>query len=158
MRRRVLLALSLAALLALAGCSVVGPDARSTTDEEPSIFRSFAVNNYDNRSHTVEVVVLHDDSVVYWTTRHVEGKRHDETLGTVVDGAVVDPPEIENTTRRYTVLVRLDDRSTGVRYELRENRTSDCYSMGVEIRDGELHGPSVHHWNDDSGDYCADPA
>ncbi|UPV74024.1 hypothetical protein M0R89_15980 [Halorussus limi] len=156
--RRALLALALAALLALAGCSSLTSQSDAPdTPEEPPVFRSVSVNNYDNQSHTVEVVVLHDGAVVHWATRRVAGKEENETLGTVVHSADVHPPEIENTTRRYTVLVRLDNRSSGERYHLPADQLSECYSVGAAIRDGELDGPIVHHWNDDLHDYCANP-
>lgn len=155
--RRACLALALAALLAFAGCSSLAPRTDAPeTPEEPPVFRSVTVDNYDNQSHTVEVVVLHEGDVVHWTTRQVAGKEKDETRGTVVHGATVHPPEIENTTREYTVLVRLDNRSSGERYDLRTGQLSECYSVGAVIRDGELDGPVVRHWND-LYDYCSDP-
>ncbi|USZ67948.1 hypothetical protein NGM10_14590 [Halorussus salilacus] len=159
MRHRALvLCVALAALLVLAGCSAFAP-VRGTDSgpDDPPVLRDLAVQNYDNTSHTVELVVLDDEEgVVHWTTREIEGKSRDDTRGTVVDGAIVDPPSVANSTREYTVLVRLDSASDGVRYEVPPDGASDCYSLGVHIRDGKLTGPMTNHWNDDHG-YCSDP-
>lgn len=139
-----LLPVALAVLLALAGCSALAPAGDTDSDsDDPPVLRDVAVQNYDNSSHTVDVVVLHDDRVVHWTTRTIEGKTRDDARGTVVDGAIVDPSSVANTTREYAVLVRFDG-------------ASDCYSLGVHIRDGKLTGPMTNHWNDDRG-HCSDP-
>ncbi len=97
--RRTLLAAALAALLAFAGCSSLASqsDAPETPEEQP-VFRSVTVDNYDNRSHTVEVVVLHEGSVVHWTTRRVAGKTENETLGTVVHGTTSRPTDSRSAT------------------------------------------------------------
>lgn len=125
--------IALALLVALSGCNALGPTTEEAP-EKPQVFRSVIVDNYDDEPHTVDVVVLHDGDIVYWTTRHLAARSN-----RTVDGAVVAPPEIENTTREYTVMVRLHDETTGVRYPPREKYQDDCYSVGVQIRDGELH-------------------
>lgn len=152
-------ALALAVCVVLGGCGAFAP--QSGEPREPSVFRSVIVTNEDTVAHTVDVVVLHNGSVVYWTSKRVEAKRPaNETNSTfdVVDNAVVAPSVIENTTRRYEVLIRLDNRTNGVRYALDETELDDCYSIGATIRDGQLRGPVVHHWNDDMRDYCAEPS
>lgn len=152
-------ALALAVCVVLAGCGAFAPPPEEP--REPSVFRSVIVTNEDAVAHTVDVVVLSNGSVVYWTTERIEAKRPaSETNFTfdVVDNAVVASSVIENTTRRYKVLVRLDNRTNDVRYAPDEAELDDCYSIGATIRDGQLHGPVVHHWNDEMRDYCAEPS
>lgn len=152
-----LLSVALAVLLVLAGCSAFAPEGGDSDPDEPPVLRDIAVQNYDNTSHTVDVVVLDEEGVVYWTTREIAGKTHDDALGTVIDSATVDPPSVANSTREFTVVVRLDGASDGVRYEVPPETASDCYTLAAEIRDGELHGPVIGHLNDDLYDYCPDP-
>lgn len=152
-------ALALAICVVLAGCGAFAP--QSEEPREPSVFRSVIVTNEDTVARTVDVVVLLNGSVVYWTTERIEAKRPaSETNFTfdIVDNAVVAPPVIANTTRRYEVLIRLGNHTSGVRYAPDEAELDDCYSIGATIRDGQLHGPLVHHWNDKMRDYCAEPS
>ncbi|MFC4549134.1 hypothetical protein, partial [Halorussus sp. GCM10023401] len=120
------------------------------------VLRDVRVDNYDNASHTVSVLVVRNDSVVFWTTRRIGSKRQNASVGTVVDGATVDPPEIAKSTERFTVFVQLDDRTSGVRYSTRGKSLSSCYSVRFAIRDGRL-SPGIGHWND-AGEHCADSA
>lgn len=139
---------AVALLVALAGCSALAPSTNDPPDE-PQIFRGVVVDNYDDIAHTVDIVILHDGNIVYWTT-HRLGAASNHTI----DGFSLTPPGIENTTREYTVLIRLDNRTTGVRYPPRDAYQGDCYSVGADIRDGELTGPVTSHWADR---YCSKP-
>lgn len=144
--------LALAVLVVLAGCSALPVTQDQPAEREnPPVFRGVEVVNEDSASYTVDVVILHNDTVVYWTRRHVEGRE-----GNVLHGATVAPPVVENTTREYTVLIRLNNSTEGVRYRL-DVPLPDCYSVGAQIMDGELVGPAVHSWNDDVYDTCAEP-
>ncbi|MFW5934612.1 MAG: hypothetical protein ACOCQL_02040 [Halolamina sp.] len=132
----------------LAGCA--GP---ASTPDEPSVLRDVYVTNRDDVPHTMDIVVLHDETVVHWTTRNLSTRTEH-----AVDTARVAPPEIANTTRPYTVMIRVDDATDGVRYDLDDRSLPACYSVGADIRDRELEGPAIAHWNDDLYDYCGRPS
>jgi len=140
----------LVVILLVSGCSML--DSGSQSEDRPSVVRGISVSNEDNQSHTVDIVVLHNDTVVYWTTRTIEGRM--EHMGTtVVDSAIVRPQIIENSTRTYTVLIRLDNNTQGVRYSMENYDFPKCTSLGAEIRDGEVLGPMISHWPDDKCEY-----
>lgn len=150
--------LALALLVVLAGCNAFAPPPED--DAQPKVFRSVFVTNEDTVPHTVDVVVLHDGDIVYWTVERIEAKRPaSETNFTfdIVDSARITSPAIENTTRQYVVLLRLENQTSGVRYDVPETRLSECYSIGAKIQGGTIRGPIVSHWNDDIHDYCAEP-
>ena len=148
-------ALALAACVVFAGCGAFAPQPEEPS--KPLVFRSVIVTNEDTVAHTVDVVVLHDGEIVYWTTKHVEAKEPptDNRSFAIQHSTAVAPPAIENTTRRYEVLIRLDNRTNGVRYSPEEGKLDDCYSIGTAIWGGQLRGPVIHHWDDD---YCAEPS
>lgn len=155
LRSRQFAFVALIALVVLAGCGAL-PITQEQPDEpdqreHPPVFGSVEVINEDNRSYAVDVVILHDDSVVYWTTRQVEDRE-----GNVLHEATVDPSAVENTTREYTVLIRLNNSTEGVRYQL-DVPLPDCYSVGASVQDGELVGPRLLIWHDDVHDHCAEP-
>ncbi|WP_276247491.1 hypothetical protein [Haladaptatus sp. YSMS36] len=134
-------------LVVLSGCGgLTGND--DSTEGEPTVFRGVDITNRDTTAYTVDVAILHNESVVYWTTRHINASSE-----RVHNGTAIRPPGIDNTTRDYTVLIRLNNETEGVRYETKEY-ASDCFSIGAEIQDGELTGPVEHNWNDD---YCSIP-
>lgn len=155
MRPRRSLAFLLALLVVTAGCAAFSPDDEQS--DEPQVIRSVVVANQDNSTHTVDVLITHNDSIVYWTSRTIRGR---ERVGRydVIHSAEIAPPVLVNTTRRYTVFLRLNNRTTGVRYNLSRNRLNDCYSIRSVIHDGELSGPGISHWNDELYNFCSDPS
>ncbi|NHX37120.1 MULTISPECIES: hypothetical protein [Halolamina] len=141
----------LSVLVLLAGCA--GPASTPAVEDESSVLRDVYVTNRDDVSHTVDIVVLHNETVVHWTTRTLSARTEH-----AVDTARIAPPEIANTTRSYTVMIRVDNGTDGVRYDLDDRSLPACYSIGADVRDGTVEGPAIAHWNDDLYDYCGRPS
>lgn len=143
--------LLVAFVVTCSGCAAVTTTSPHPTDQ--NVLRSVIVSNEDYIEHTVDVVILRDDQAVYWTSR---------TLGPrgswYVHSVDIAPPEIANTTDRYTVLVRLDNRTNGVKFRPETGMLGECYSIGAKIWENRLTGPVIHHWNDDLHDYCSTPS
>lgn len=118
--------LVLACLLVLAsGCSTFTPPS-SSSDQNLGDFHGIYVANEDSVPHTVDVAVMHNDSLVYWTTRQLQGRD-----GGADSETIITPPEITNTTRTYTVLLRIDNSTDGFQYTTGDEHA--CYGSSVEI-------------------------
>jgi len=144
MKRKGMAIAFLVVILFVSGCSML--DSGSQSEDRPPVIRDVFVMNEDNQSYKVDLVVLHDETVVYWTTRTVDGHDTDR----------FSPQVLENTTKTYTLMVRLNNSSRGVRYSTEHwdflNSKNDCISIGVMIHDGTF-GPAYGGYPDDQCEY-----
>ncbi|MFC6732625.1 MULTISPECIES: hypothetical protein [unclassified Haladaptatus] len=136
-----------ALLVVLAGCGGLGG-----TEEDghpgPDVFADVYVANEDSKPYTVDILILHNGSIEHWSTQHIAASNE-----SVTHGALIRPDGISNTTRDYSILIRLNNSSEGVRYET-EPYARECYGIGADIVDGELTGPIIMHHQER---YCTFP-
>ena len=129
---RALLAVGLALVVTLAGCSAVVDD----PDESPRLpqFDSIYLANEHDESHALDVVVTENESVVYWNRVELDASYVTDGGTQVAPSERLDP-SVLGDRGDYVIHFRLDDASTGERFALREYLTDSCTNWYVEVED-----------------------
>lgn len=124
----------LLALVVLAGCS--GFAGQSTDSSRRPQFDNISVSNEHDETHSVDIVVTENESVVYWT--NVELNASYTSAGVEVAPGEYLTPSALGDRGEYVVLFRLDNR-TGKRFAMREYLTDSCTDWFIKVmEDGRL--------------------
>jgi hypothetical protein len=119
----------------LAGCTGIPSDTESQTTS-PVRLEEVYLNNEDSDEHAIDVVIQKNDSVAYWNAVKLNGTDGSENGTQVSYGETIESETIGASPGQYVVFVRLDDRTSGQRFDVNQ-RAGDCgaVSLQIEIRE-----------------------
>lgn len=139
-RRRLLAAGGAVTVAGIAGCSRVENTAESepTPNEptesdqpEPPLLESISLENLNDQSHTLDIIIQRNDEIVYWTT-HELSAISEPTSSIALDS------ELPTEPGAFQLVVRLDD-DTRAQFSSTELPERDCIDLVVMItREGGL--------------------
>lgn len=156
MRRRKILQSSVCLVGSLAGCTSIVSEFTQSADqsesESPPLYE-IEIENWTEESHTVYLLVHHNDEIVHWATYDMEAARRRSDGYTFYDSQEVQSPTWPSCTGRFLIDVSMDERETWAQLDTAELDSSDYGSSGavaVKVKISRDNGlevlPGVTHY------------
>lgn len=138
MKRRALLGISAGAFVGFAGCSALGSNAETTPSPKPLPF--IGLQNWNEESHTLDVLVRRDGEIVHWEQYDLQAAgTTDDGTTLKASGEQIPAGEFDGCiSGAYVIDFRLDDEQ---RNSVEPSRRGD-HGFLIEVREdgGLTHG------------------
>ncbi|MFC7214179.1 hypothetical protein ACFQO4_08825 [Saliphagus sp. GCM10025334] len=113
----------------ISGCSAL------SSTESDSELGQITVENSDDTSHIIHVVVERDSDLIYGSTHELEAvsaPEDDDNYGSI-DSAILENNKWDGTTGGWMIYTRVDGQTSWNEHEIPADDESTCYSVRLKI-------------------------